>query len=82
MPTKLKNLKRSAKKSCNFRFHKMNNFYQLLNSNIYRANCKCCDMSVAVILDPFPNECEISGDAVACNCPSVPYRQQVKGVIQ
>jgi hypothetical protein len=30
-------------------------------------------MYVDVILKPLPNEINISGDAVAITCPSVPY---------
>jgi hypothetical protein len=82
MPTKLRSLKKQAIMSCTKRLHMMKNFEAVLefsphqlypSTNHFRSYCKCCNMYVDVILKPLPNEINISGDAVAITCPSVPY---------
>lgn len=74
MPTKIRRLKEEAIESCNFREHKMSNFYkiplnQVHGSKLYFiSHCVNCHMEVTVIPKPYPNECAISGEAVALSC--------------
>lgn len=74
MPTKIRRLKEEAIKGCKFRQHKMSKFYkiplnQIHGSKLYFiSTCDKCLMQVTVIPKPDPNECEISGEAVALTC--------------
>ena len=64
-------LKYKAIRACNWRGHNMGKW----KDHSYRngvAYCHCldCDMQVAVILNPLPNEINIGGEAVALTCGS------------
>jgi hypothetical protein len=70
MPSKIRRLKKEAIKSCKFRSHKMKNFIQIKYGvkEEFHSECKHCHMWVRVIPNPYPNEIDIGGTAVALNC--------------
>lgn len=67
---KLERLRREALDSCNFRGHTMTRFVTLRPRlrTMKCATCKVCDKGVYVNPKPYPNEIEISGEAVALGC--------------
>jgi hypothetical protein len=70
MPRKvdLDNLLRDGKESAALRGHRMgDNVY--LSFTCAHANCIDCGMEVYANTLPMPNEIDISGEAVALNCP-------------
>ena len=60
-------LKQYALESCNFRGHEMGEWHDF---SYDQSSCEClnCNKGVWIIINPLPNEIDISGEAVALNC--------------
>lgn len=71
--TKEARLKGEAKRGCEWRGHRMGNFRGGGRRNTwdhcFTARCKDCGKHVYVELTPAPNSIDISGEAIALNCP-------------
>lgn len=66
--TKLTKLKHSAKKTAEFwRRHQLERWSTF--DGMAWTQCKVCTANVRVIVKPMPNEINVSGRAVAVNCP-------------
>jgi hypothetical protein len=66
-----KQLRASAHAAAKKRGHNMGNFAKVrMNAKhpAWSAQCKRCHRHMQVCLNPYPNETEIGGDAVALNC--------------
>lgn len=62
---------KSSDRSTKFRGHNMTMFSEVRPANgqqIFRSTCIRCGRGVDVILDPMPNQTNVSGDAAAVNC--------------
>lgn len=68
--TTLRTLKKNARKSAEWRGHKLGRFSIQHYGRAY-ARCENCNASVCVNTRPMPNQIDIGGDAVAVNCPNV-----------
>lgn len=71
--TKLRRLINEAKKSCEFRGHKMRQFEHSIPYNGIMwghaySECKICGKSVMCNTRPAPNDIDIGGEAVALSC--------------
>ena len=66
--TKLAKLKASARQSAVSRGHPLSNFKKV-GPHTYGAGCPKCGVWVQIDTDPPPNGIDISGPAVARNCP-------------
>lgn len=66
-------LKLESESAVKFRGHALNKWSHSFNikGNQIKADahCKYCGMAVFVNSRPLPNEIDISGEAVALNCP-------------
>ena len=66
-------LRIEADTSCKFRGHKMSwnvpSKYNNSKRECQPARCEYCDMEVFIDTKPAPNSIDISGEAVALNCP-------------
>lgn len=74
---KIDRLKKEAREACEWRGHKMGNFFDsrgFWSSHQRVALCKNFGCGAMVVVDskPDPNGIDISGDAVAVNCPVNP----------
>jgi hypothetical protein len=67
MPTKLRRLKKEAKRACDYKKHKMSKFKKI-DERRYSAHCDLCNCYVAINLKPLPNEIEIFGTAFIFTC--------------
>ena len=64
--TRLNQLIREAKDSCEIRGHRMDRFQHLGSRAI--GTCLICGKSVVANANPMPNEIDIGGEAVALTC--------------
>jgi hypothetical protein len=72
-PVSIRKLKDDAMKACEARQHEMNEWDdEFASQGVATATCKHCGAQVLVNAKPAPNEIDISGKAVAVNCPG-PY---------
>lgn len=72
MPRIIDRLKTEARATCKARGHEMTPFRLAIGVSKrewYASECKVCNAWVFVINNPMPNETEISGPALAENCP-------------
>jgi hypothetical protein len=67
MSTRLTRLMTEAHEAAKFHEHEMTRFKKMSQNN-YESKCKNCYMHIWINLNPMPNDCEITGMAVACNC--------------
>lgn len=65
----LRSLKQSARESAIGRGHDMTSFKRL-EDHVYESACKVCYAHVYVNTHLAPNDIDITGLAVACNCPA------------
>ena len=74
MPDKVRRLKEEAIRSCKFREHTMSRFVKYVRGGHhsppthYISFCCNCGMAAIVRPNPWPNEIDIGGEAVALNC--------------
>jgi hypothetical protein len=61
-------LSREARAAARWRGHDLTHF-RPIDTHHWRAQCRNCPADVDVNLHPLPNEIDISGEAVALNCP-------------
>lgn len=64
--TRITQLKREARESCEWRGHDMGRFYA--EGKHFTAICRRCSKWVCVTPNPLPNEIDIGGPAVAVGC--------------
>jgi hypothetical protein len=70
MATRVGRLKHEALEACLWRGHQMSRFeWDMGSPSHYDAVCRLCGALVTVDTAPMPNETEISGEAVALDCP-------------
>ncbi|KKL90670.1 hypothetical protein LCGC14_1902370 [marine sediment metagenome] len=67
--TTLTKLTQEAKETCKQRGHKMGPFQRFTESR-NSAICRACGMHVVANIRPAPSEIDISGEAVALDCPA------------
>lgn len=65
--TKIEYLIKQAKKSAEFRGHKMKKFEKSRKAYAF-SECIVCGKTVVVTDKPLPNECCVMGEAVAVYC--------------
>lgn len=66
---RIERLRREALESCGYRGHAMGLFKTHdYWKKIRYAHCLICDMQVMINSNPAPNEIDICGMAVACDC--------------
>lgn len=67
---KIDRLRIEALESCKWREHTMKRFehIQTFRGIVGYSKCKVCGMEVSILTNPWPNEIEIGGEAVALNC--------------
>ncbi|KKN55877.1 hypothetical protein LCGC14_0577680 [marine sediment metagenome] len=63
----LERLRKEALETCRFRGHKMNQFNRKYR-HWWSSECKTCKKRVHLNDEPYPNEINISGEAVALHC--------------
>ena len=68
MARKIVRLKREARAAATYRGHTMGRFV-FDGVRYWDSECRCCYMKAYVTGSPQPNEIEVSGEAVALNCP-------------
>ncbi len=66
----IERLKLEAKESATCRGHRLSRFSHYTPSNAV-ATCQDCPAEVQVLSQPAPNEIDISGEAVAIDCPAL-----------
>jgi hypothetical protein len=64
--TKLKRLKFEARRAAELHGHRLSNF--IGNNRQWTATCTRCMAHAMVTLKPTPNECGVTGSAVALTC--------------
>ena len=69
----LEQLKSEALDSCEMRHHKMKPWKTIDHISV-KSSCENCGKKVFVTAQPMPNDTDISGEAVALNCPQDPNR--------
>lgn len=67
---KIERLKVEAKESVEWRGHNVGRWQRLGMYGYPVLVCRNCYATVSVTDRPAPNQCEISGDAVAVHCPA------------
>ncbi len=78
MPTRERRLKREATDSFKARGHTPSMWLSFDNDTKFIRYCTNCQLQVCVVLNPAPNDIEISGAAVAGNCDEVIKRAEVR----
>lgn len=68
--TKLNKLKKEAREAAEFRGHRLQRFRHDSKTNAYAYCATGCGMGVFVSTNPPPNGIDISGRAVAVQCPN------------
>ena len=63
---RVKSLIQEAKDAIRFRGHVMRRFQRNETGAFY--TCPCCEAVISVTVKPMPNECELTGDALAVEC--------------
>jgi len=69
MPSRERRLKQEAMKSATWRGHTFERKWKERAKNDFYKKCIKCGAYLGVTLKPMPNEIEISGPAVAIDCP-------------
>ena len=59
----------SAEDTASWRGHKLKRWGRI-SDTLYRAACSVCGMEVDVNTNPPPNGIDISGEAIALDCPT------------
>lgn len=71
MPSRERNLKKAAMDCAENRGHKFERNWEgdKSNGNRFFKTCTDCGSFIDVILKPMANEIEVSGEAIALDCP-------------